>query len=121
MTIASLRARVRSLRRKLALPYAHLMLQCTSDDLCTQWARAQADKQPTPSPWAFVRRVAASGFLLHTFGGVVRYLERCASLREEPSPPVLLRALLPWAEYNPKVTYYLPPQVWPTATASAIG
>ena len=50
MNIASLRARVRSLRRRMALPYAQVMLQRQADDLCTQWAVAQADKRPTPSP-----------------------------------------------------------------------
>ena len=125
MNIASLRARVRSLRRRMARPYAQVMLQRQADDLCTQWAVAQADKQPTPSPQAFVRRVAAAGFRLSTFTGVVRYLERCAGLRQEPSqeptPELLLRALLPWAEYHPGVTLPPKPPVWPRATARATG
>ena len=84
MNINSLRARVRSLRRRLALPYAQLMVQRSADDLCTQWACAQADKRPTPSPQAFVRRVAAAGFHLPTFICAARYLERCAGLRRAP-------------------------------------
>ena len=104
MNINSLRARVRSLRRRLALPYAQLMVQRSADDLCTQWACAQADKRPTPSPQAFVRRVAAAGFHLPTFIYAARYLERCAGLRQEPNSPLLLRALLPWAAYHPGVT-----------------
>ena len=103
MTLSSLRARIRSLRRRLALPYAQLMVQRAAGDLCTQWARAQADKRPTPSPQGFIRRVAAAGFLLPTFSVAVRYLERCASLCQEPSPERLLRALLPWAAYHPGV------------------
>ena len=103
MNISSLRARVRSLRRRLALPYAQLMVQRAAGDLCTEWACAQADKRPTPSPQAFVRRVAAAGFLLPTFSVAARYLERCASIRHEPSPERLLRALLPWAAYHPGV------------------
>ncbi len=104
MNLSSLRARVRSLRRRMALAYAQVMVQRQADDLCTQWAVAQADKRPTPSPQAFVRRVAAAGFHLSTFTGVVRYLERCAGLRQKPTPPLLLRALLPWAEYHFGVT-----------------
>ncbi len=103
MTLSSLRARVRSLRRRLALPDAQLMVQRVAGDLCTQWACARADKRPTPSPQAFVRRVAGAGFLLPTFSVAVRYLERCASLCQEPSPERLLRALLPWAAYHPGV------------------
>ncbi len=121
MNLSSLWARVRSLRRRMALPYAQVMLQREADDLCTQWACAQADKRPTPSPQAFVRRVAQAGFHLPTFAAAARYLERCASLRQEPTPPLLLRALLPWAEYNPRVTYYPTPPVWPRATARATG
>ncbi len=107
MNLSSLRARIRSLRRKMALPYAQVMLQREADDLCTQWAVAQAEKRPTPSPQAFVRRVAQAGFHLPTFAAAARYLERCAGLRQEPSreptPELLLRALLPWAEYHPGV------------------
>ncbi len=103
MTLSSLRARIRSLRRRLALPYAQLMVQRAAGDLCTEWACAQADKRPTPSPQAFVRRVAAAGFLLPTFSVAVRYLERCASLCQGPSPERLLRTLLPWAAYHPGV------------------
>ena len=121
MNLSSLRARVRSLRRRMALPYAQVMLQREADDLCTQWAVAQADKRPTPSPQAFVRRVAQAGFHLPTFGAAARYLERCASLRQEPSPPLLRRALLPWAEYHPGVTLPPKPPVWPRATARATG
>ena len=104
MNINSLRARVRSLRRRMALPYAHLMVQRMADDLCTQWACALADKRPTPSPQAFARGVAKAGFPLPTFTGTVRYLERCASHRQEPSPALLLRTLLPWSAYHPDVT-----------------
>ena len=104
MNISSLRARVRSLRRRMARPYAQLMVQRMADDFCTQWARAQAEKRSTPSPQAFVRRVAKAGFRLPTFTGAVRYLERCASRRQELRPPLLLRALLPWAYWHPGVT-----------------
>ena len=121
MNLSSLRARVRSLRRRMALPYAQVMVQREADDLCTQWAVAQADKRPTPSPQAFVRRVAQAGFHLPTFAAAARYLERCAGLRQEPGPELLLRALLPWAEYHPGVTYYPTPQVWPRAIAKVIG
>ena len=104
MNLSSLRARVRSLRRRMARPYAQLMVQRMSYDHCIQWVRAQAEKRPTPSPQAFVRRVARAGFRLPTFTGAVRYLERCASRRQEPRPPLLLRALLPWAYWHPGVT-----------------
>ena len=56
MNLSSLQARVRSLRRKLALPYAQLMVQRMADNLCSEWSRAQVENQPTPSPQAFVRQ-----------------------------------------------------------------
>ena len=99
MNLSSLQARVRSLRRKLGLPYAQLMVQRMADNLCSEWSRVQAENQPTPSPRAFVRQVAKAGFRLPTFTGTVRYLQRCALRRQEPTPPLLLRALLPWAQY----------------------
>ena len=101
MNISSLQARVRALRRRLAEPYAQLMLQLQSEDMCDQWARARGDKQPVPSPWAFGIRVAKAGFHLWTFGYAMRYLERCASQRQYPDPALLFRALMPWAEYHP--------------------
>ena len=88
MNISSLRARIRSLRRRLALPYAQLMVQRAAGDLCTQWACARADKRPTPSPQAFVRRVAAAGFLLPTFS------------RPSPLPPATLNGA-PLSVRNP--------------------
>ena len=99
MNISSLRARIRSLRRKLALPYAQLMVQRAAGDLCTG-ACAQADKRPTPSPQAFVRRVAHAGFLLPF--SVAGYLERCASLCQEPSPERLLRIPPPLGRLSPR-------------------
>ena len=88
MNISSLRARIRSLQRRMARPYAQLMIQRMSYDHCIQWVRVQADKRPTPSPQAFVRRVAKAGFRLPTFTAAVRYLERCASRRGAgPAPP----------------------------------
>ena len=104
MNLSCLRARVRSLRRKLALPYAELMLRRASYQFCVQWACAQADRRPTPSPQAFVRQVARTGFRLPTFPRAVQYLESCASLRRGPLPHLLLRALLPWAVHHPGVT-----------------
>ena len=97
MNVSSLQARVLSLRRKLALPYAQLMVQRMADNLCSEWSRAQAENRPTPSPQAFVCQVAKTGFRLPTFTGAVHYLERCALLQQEPSPPLLLCVLLPWA------------------------
>ena len=105
MTLSSLRARIRSLRRKLARPYAQVAVQPMADDFCVQWACAQGNKLPTPSAQSFVRRVAQAGLRLKTFTAAAVYLEGCAAERREPSPPHLLRALLPWAAYNPRVTY----------------
>ena len=100
MSIAALQARVRSLRRQMALPHAQLMLQRMSDDLCDTWANARGLKRTLPCPREFVRNVAKSGFLLSTFTGAVRYLEDCNSRREQPLPWNLLSLLLPWASYS---------------------
>ena len=104
MNVSSLHARVRSLRRRLALPYAQLMVQRMAGDLCSEWSCAQVENRPRPDPQAFVCRVSQAGFRLPTFGRAVNYLEGCALRRQEPSPPHLLRALLPWAAYNPWVS-----------------
>ena len=98
MSISSFQARVRSLRRKMALPYAQLMIQLMirmSDEICDQWANARGLKRPLPCPREFVRKVAKSGFFLSTFTGAVHYLERCNSSQEQPLPERLLRLLLP--------------------------
>ena len=104
MNISALQARVRSLRRKMALPYAQLMIQRMSDEICDQWANARGLKRPLPSAGEFVRKVAKSGFFLSTFTGAVHYLERCNSSQEQPLPERLLRLLLPWAAYSDAVT-----------------
>ena len=96
MTLSSLRARIRTLRRRLARPYAQVVVQPMADDFCVEWHCAQANRLPTPSAQSFVRRVAQAGLRLRTFTAAAIYLERCASERREPSPPRLLRALLPW-------------------------
>lgn len=100
MNLSSLQARVRSLRRKMALPYAQLMIQRMSDEICDQWANARGLKRTLPCPREFVRKVAKSGFFLPTYTGAVRYLERCNSSREQPLPWRLLPILLPWASYS---------------------
>lgn len=100
MNISSLQARVRSLRRKMALPYAQLMIQRMSEDICHQWAAARGLEQTLPCPREFVRKVAKSGFFLSTYTGAVRYLEECNSRQEHPLPWRLLPILLPWASYS---------------------
>ncbi len=100
MNISSLQARVRSLRRQMALPYAQLMIQRMSNEVCDQWAVARALKRTLPSPWEFVRKVAKAGFRLPTFTSAVGYLEACNERRNQPYPDHLLRLLLPWASYS---------------------
>lgn len=104
MNISSLQSRVRSLRRKMALPYAQLMIQRMTEEICDQWACANVLKRSLPSPREFVRKVADSGFLLGTFTSAVRYLEHCNNHRKQPFPDHLLRLLLPWAPYSGAVT-----------------
>ena len=105
MTLSSLRARIRTLRRKLARPYAQVIVQPMADDFCDEWARAQAERVPTPSAQSFVRRVADAGLRLKTFTAAAIYIERCAEERRQPYPSSLLRALLPWATYNRWLAY----------------
>ena len=105
MNLSSLRARIRSLRRKLARPYAQVVVQPMADDFCVEWHCAQANRQPTPSAQSFVRRVAQAGLRLRTFTAAAIYIENCAVERREPTPPRLLRALLPWAAYNRWLAY----------------
>ena len=100
MNLSSLHSRVRALRRKMAKPYAQLMIQRMSDEICDQWAVANAFKRTLPSPWEFVRKVAKAGFRLPTFTGAVLYLEGCNGNRKQPYPDYLLRLLLPWAAYS---------------------
>ncbi len=103
MSVSSLQNRVNCLRRKMALPYAHLVFQRMCCDFCIEWARAKADKRPTPSPQSFGLRVAGAGFQLPTFTAVFHYLEKCASSGQDPLPERLLRALFPNFEYRPDV------------------
>ena len=86
MTLSSLRARIRSLRRKLARPYAQVVVQPIADDFCTEWHCAQVTRLPTPSSQSFVRRVAQAGLRLRTFTAAAIYLEGCAAERREPRP-----------------------------------
>ena len=103
MSLSYLQNRVNCLQRKMALPYAHLMFQQMCTDFCLEWARAQAEKRPTPSPQSFAIRVADAGFPLPTFSAVVRYLEKCRTSGEGPLPEDLLNALFPNFEYRPDV------------------
>ncbi len=100
MNISSLQSRVRTLRRKMALPYAQLKIQRISDEICDQWACAHAFERPLPSPRESVRKIVDSGFLLGTFTGAVRYLEACNNRGNQPFPDFLLSLLLPWASYS---------------------
>ena len=100
MNLSSLHSRVRSLRRKMAKPYAQLMIQRLSDEICDQWANAKGLKQALPSPQEFVRKVVKAGFRLPTFTGAVLYLEGCNGNRKQPYPDYLLGLLLPWATYS---------------------
>lgn len=103
MSISSLQNRVNCLRRKMALPYAHLVLQNLCCDFCIDWATAKADKRPTPSAQSFALRIAGAGFHLPTFSAVVRYLDSCDSSGEGPLPEHLLSNLFPNLEYRPDV------------------
>ena len=100
-TIASLWARVRALKRKLARPRACVLIARMAEEHCHEWARAKADPKPAPDPHAFILRVAAAGFRLSTFMAAHKYLTRCADRDEFPEPRKIFRALLPrpWAIY----------------------
>ena len=50
MNISSLQSRVRTLRRKMALPYAQLIIQRMTDEICDQWACANGLNAPFPAP-----------------------------------------------------------------------
>ena len=100
-TLSSLRARVRSLRRKLAPQLALLRLRRLAEEHCLQSSVAQADRQPPPDTHAFILRVAAAGFRLTTYMAAHKYLERCRDSNPLPDRENLVRALIPWARNYP--------------------
>ena len=100
MNISSLQSRVRTLRRKMALPYAQLMIQRMTRRNLRPVGQRQGLKQALPSPQEFVRKVVKAGFRLPTFTGAVLYLEACNKRQNQPFPDYLLSLLLPWASYS---------------------
>ena len=84
--INTLWSRDRALKRKLARPLVELHLQRMAEELCLEWTCSQADRQPFPNSQAFAIRVAGSGYRLHTFTAVVRYLERCRAENQLSGP-----------------------------------
>ena len=100
MNLSSLHSRVRALRRKMAKPYAQIMIQRMSNEICDQWANAKALKQALPNPQEFVRKVVRAGFRLPTFTGALLYLEACNGRKDQPYPDYLTGLLLPWATYS---------------------
>ena len=100
-TIASLSARVRALKRRLARPRACLLIARMAEEHCHEWDIARGNRQPPPDPHPFILRVAHAGFRLSTFMAAHKYLTRCADKDEFPEPRKIFRALLPrpWAIY----------------------
>ena len=101
MNISQLQSRVRALRRKLARPRAQLLIQHLADEVCLEWACAEAEHKPLPDTNAFVRRVAKAGFRLSTFAAAARYLNSRRSVSRPPESIDIVRALLPWAKPKP--------------------
>ncbi len=101
MNISQLQSRIRALRRKLVRPRARLLIQRLADELCLEWACAEAVHKPPPDTYAFVRRVAKAGLWLSTFTAAARCLNNCRSENRPPESIDIVRALLPWAKPAP--------------------
>ena len=102
-TIASLFARVRALKRKMARPLAQLKIQPLCDELCLEWTCARADRRPLPDILEFIARVGKTGLLGRAGMNIDLYLNRCRDEDRGPEPWTLLRAIFPWAEYSSRL------------------
>ena len=97
MTLSQIKAEIRRLQRILARPLAQLAIQRMSQELCDDWACAQAEKEPLPEAQPFIQEVVKAGYRLSTFSSASSYLNKCRNNGEVPLLKPLLRSLLPWA------------------------
>ena len=91
------RARLRSLERKLVLERADQGVRILVGDLVSEWYWAVEEGKPIPVPHDFVGRVIDDGFFLPTLASVLNYLEDCLHQGTIPDENSLFRRLLPGA------------------------
>ncbi len=93
------RARLRSLERKLVLERADQGVRILVGDLVSKWYWAVEEGKPIPDPHDFIGRVIDDGFFLPTLASVMSYLEDCGCQGIIPEEKSLFRQLLPWSKY----------------------
>ncbi len=95
MTISSLQARIRALRRKLIVPLTQLRVSKLADEWVEDWQTAQAEDQPLPKPITFLQKVAKAGLWYLGCSNALSYLERCARDKREPDPAQIFQRFFP--------------------------
>ncbi len=86
MTISSLQARVRALRRYYIVPIMKYEVSQLADEWVEDWQTAQAEDRPAPKPITFLNKVAKAGFGFLGCSNALSYLERCIRDNREPDP-----------------------------------
>ena len=91
------RRRVKTLRRKHALPLAVLKPRPLAQQLCTQRHTAAANNRPVPESQPFIKRIADSGLRLTTFTSLHKSLTRHQGNKTTPKPIEIVQAFPPQA------------------------
>ena len=98
MSLAQIRSRVNTLKRKFALPLTVLRARILAEKLCQDWTAAQANHQPQPEPHTLVTQTAQTSRLpVTTWSALHRYLDRIRDQNATPDPHEIVQTLVPQA------------------------
>jgi len=90
------RARLRSLEKRLVTERAESQVGVLVNTLVLRWDMAVLEGKPTPDPIEFIRELIFAGFYLRTNSAAIQYLEKCRHDRKVPDERRLVQILLPW-------------------------
>ena len=94
ITISELRRRIRSLKRRLALPLAIVRITPLADDFAAQCSVAYFDHKPWPDFMSLGRAICREGYPYGAYNHLYRYLRGCQQRRQIPKPAIIVATLL---------------------------
>ena len=95
MSLSSMQSRVRSLRRRLIVPFVEMQVSQLADEFADDWQTAKAEEQPPPKSISFLEKVIKAGFWYLGCSNSLSYIDRCNRLKQEPNPVEIFQRAFP--------------------------
>ena len=98
MSLSHIRSRIEALERKFADAITVVRARRVAEEMCHQWARNVAERQPLPEEFEFCRKLPDAGIASGDWFALRRYVARRLENNDFPNPWDMLKVFLPGAK-----------------------